>query len=837
MDFNAIKIFLNEAFTNNIPTFVDINQIIDFYNKNILISNKLSISINELKDLSNKILNIKLNCKEVFILYELVLSGLIIHAGTLIDKEEFDNYYAQWVWSRWLLYKIELSNNLTIEEQNLLLMPNEIIKNMNEIMKQLYNTRYLFIKLWNNTIYNIIENRSNFEKTILDLNYNNTLSQNPLLKPYNSLPFWYTQPAFGLTYHNANNSTYFGLLGQFYNTLLKQAYPTEVINVDVSKTKTNRIKVGFISRTFNNHSIGRITMGLIEKLKEYDDIEIIVYTLSYHLNIHDQFAQRIYKAATEYKPILDKHFTDVIKEIRYDKLDVLIIPDTLTDIYSYCIGLYRLAPVQITTWGHPETSGSKNIDYYITSELFEKNIDNIYFEKPVLMKSLSFYYYDLQNTYGFDPIEMFKNSSRDELLKDLNLTIPVGAHIYGILSTMYKFHPSFDCIINAILHYDTKAYIILIRGVHEELFQKVLQRLNITINNENLNRILICPYQTLPYSYEKLMLSCDVILDTFPFGGCISTFDAFSCNKCVVTMTGNKLYSRFTQGLYKRMGFEDLIVKDEDAYVELAIKIATYPPIRRQLENKIATNKYKLYEDKEAINEWYNFIKNKCSNKNNISNLSMINFDINNLKQIFTDIYLNDGWNMGQYETRSGMGSTITYSENIRLELIKFIKENSIKKMLDTSCGDWNWMKLIQNDLCDYTGIDIVDEIIENNKQKFSNEKTHFIQGDLLTYIKSLPDKYYNLILCRHTLEHLPTNYNIDFLIECKRVSNYLLVTGYNNIDRINTDLVDDMRYRPINIELLPYSKILSQYYIKKIYDGPLNDYKEELYIYLYNFS
>jgi ubiquinone/menaquinone biosynthesis C-methylase UbiE len=183
------------------------------------------------------------------------------------------------------------------------------------------------------------------------------------------------------------------------------------------------------------------------------------------------------------------------------------------------------------------------------------------------------------------------------------------------------------------------------------------------------------------------------------------------------------------------------------------------------------------------------------------------------------------------------MGSTITYSENIRLELIKFIKENSIKKMLDTSCGDWNWMKLIQNDLCDYTGIDIVDEIIENNKQKFSNEKTHFIQGDLLTYIKSLPDKYYNLILCRHTLEHLPTNYNIDFLIECKRVSNYLLVTGYNNIDRINTDLVDDMRYRPINMELLPYSKILSQYYIKKIYDGPLNDYKEELYIYLYNFS
>lgn len=610
MNYNAITVFINEAFLgSNIPTHIDIIHIIEFYKENIFISSGLSIPLNEMKDLTNKILNIKLNCKEQYILYELVLSGLIIHYGRIFDRQEFYNYYAQWVWSRWLLYKIELSNTLTIEEQNILLLPNEIIKNMNNVMKELYSTRFLFIQLWNFSINDIIENRSNFEKTILNLNNNSEFKQNPLLSPYKSLPFWYTQPAFGLTYHNSNNSTYFGLLGEFYITLLEKSFPSEVVNIDVSKNKTNKLKIGFLSRTFNNHSVGRISMGLIEKLKEYDDIEIIIYSLPYHNIKNDQFAQRIYKASTEYKPILNKDFIDVIKEIRTNKLDILIIPDSFTDIYTYCIGLYRLAPVQITTWGHPETSGSKNIDYYITSELFEKNQDNIYFEKPILMKSLSYYYYDLQNTYGFNPIDMFKNKSREELLKELNITIPNDSHTYGILATMYKLHPSFDCIINALLHYDKKAYIILIRGVHEELFQKVTQRLNMTIRNENLNRIVISPYQTEPYSYEKLILSCDVILDTFPFGGCISTYDAFSCNKCIVTMAGNKLYSRFTQGLYKKMGFEDLIVKDEDSYAELACKIATYPPIRRLLENKIATNKYKLYEDKEAINEWYAFLK------------------------------------------------------------------------------------------------------------------------------------------------------------------------------------------------------------------------------------
>jgi predicted O-linked N-acetylglucosamine transferase (SPINDLY family) len=115
------------------------------------------------------------------------------------------------------------------------------------------------------------------------------------------------------------------------------------------------------------------------------------------------------------------------------------------------------------------------------------------------------------------------------------------------------------------------------------------------------------------YSYEKLLLSFDVILDTFPFGGFISAFDAISCNKCIVTLPGNKLYGRVTQGLYKHMNAgleESLIAKDENNYVELALKIAKYPPFRRKLEKLIGENKYKLYENRESIEEWYNLIIN-----------------------------------------------------------------------------------------------------------------------------------------------------------------------------------------------------------------------------------
>ena len=48
------------------------------------------------------------------------------------------------------------------------------------------------------------------------------------------------------------------------------------------------------------------------------------------------------------------------------------------------------------------------------------------------------------------------------------------------------------------------------------------------------------------------------------------------------------------------------------------------------------------------------------------------------LELIFDNIYKNDSWNMGQNESKSGLGSTNDYTINIRNKLVSFIKENSI---------------------------------------------------------------------------------------------------------------------------------------------------------------
>ena len=214
--------------------------------------------------------------------------------------------------------------------------------------------------------------------------------------------------------------------------------------------------------------------------------------------------------------------------------------------------------------------------------------------------------------------------------------------------------------------------------------------------------------------------------------------------------------------------------------------------------------------------------------------------DLNLMKIVFSDIYDKDHWNMGQDESRSGLGSTLNYTENIRKTLVKLIKERDIKFMIDVSCGDWNWMKLIQNELCDYTGIDIVNNIVINNTKRYKNNKTRFYCKDFLTVIRAIENNSVDLILCRHTCEHLPTNYNLDFIKECKRVTKYLLLTTkrISSTEPQNSELILGLKtYRPINLELPPYSDVLTSYFIEKIYDGPSSHHDSEMAIHLYKFN
>ena len=62
--------------------------------------------------------------------------------------------------------------------------------------------------------------------------------------------------------------------------------------------------------------------------------------------------------------ILPRKLSEKIQIVDKENFDILFYPDIGMSIEFYFLSLIRLARYQIMSWGHPETTGSKSIDFF-----------------------------------------------------------------------------------------------------------------------------------------------------------------------------------------------------------------------------------------------------------------------------------------------------------------------------------------------------------------------------------------------------------------------------------------------------------------------------------------
>ena len=84
--------------------------------------------------------------------------------------------------------------------------------------------------------------------------------------------------------------------------------------------------------------------------------------------------------------------------------------------------------------------------------------------------------------------------------------------------------------------------------------------------------------------------SVDIALDPFPFTGALTTCDALAMGVPVVTLEGERLVSRQSQGILGAMGLSMLIAKNHDDYARLAIELAESVTLRSNLRRTLRTS-------------------------------------------------------------------------------------------------------------------------------------------------------------------------------------------------------------------------------------------------------
>lgn len=165
---------------------------------------------------------------------------------------------------------------------------------------------------------------------------------------------------------------------------------------------------------------------------------------------------------------------------------------------------------------------------------------------------------------------------------------------------------------------------------------------------------------------------------------------------------------------------------------------------------------------------------------------------------VFEKIFKENHWRDG--ESVSGTGSNQKQTQAVVNHLNSIIEKLSIKTMLDIPCGDFNWMRNVNLKNVDYTGADIVHELIKFNNTKFASDTIKFQQANIL--ISNLPAT--DLIFCRDCFVHLSFKDIAEAIQSIKKSgSKYFMSTTFTqhkNYDIITGD------WRPINLERSPFN-------------------------------
>ena len=397
---------------------------------------------------------------------------------------------------------------------------------------------------------------------------------------------------FWIAYHNRNDDrSILENLGKTFQSLSILS-GTKNIRLKTDNTKTKeQLRFGICSDLLKRHTIGRLYSGMIQSLKR-EGFYIIIIRGPDAKTDEDSIMIDSYADSSI---ILPKSLEAAHKMIEKEDIDFLLYPDIGMSPYTYALAMSRLAPVQATSWGHPNTTGLDTIDYFLSCKTIEPDDAQSRYTEQLIK------FTKLPCAYALPRTEISCSRSKFHL--------PLDQCLIGIPQSLFKFHPDYDDILEQIISRLPNAKYVLIKGSSKPQTDRLKARWAATAPKTLENSIFL---DSMPHAdYLCLLETVDILLDTIYFGSGNSFYEAMAFGTPVVTLPGIHMRGRIVAGGYKQMKLDNAPVAESlQDYIEITVRLAEDPILRKMLKREIkhAAERY-LFNDKEAVDEIAEFIK------------------------------------------------------------------------------------------------------------------------------------------------------------------------------------------------------------------------------------
>lgn len=395
-------------------------------------------------------------------------------------------------------------------------------------------------------------------------------------------------PPFYLAYQGRDDCALQGLYGAYVTRVMAALHPRWTTAPKIERPRPGqRIRIGILSAYFYRHSNWKIPIkGWLAGL-DRARFEIHGYHLGGKQDAETAIAARLCHRFTAESLSL----AGWAERIRGDRLHVLLIPGIGMDPLTTRLAALKLAPVQATSWGHPETSGLASIDHFLSSDLMEpEGAEAHYTEKLVRLPKLSIAYEP--GTVEPAPV------TRAEL------GVPEESTLYWCCQSLYKYLPRYDAVFPRIAAAHPASCFLFIAYPGDPAVTAVFRsRLDAAFAAEGLDAAAFCRFVPhMPVDrFAGITALADIFLDSIGWSGCNSTLEALGQGVPVVTLCGALMRGRHSAAILSLLGLPELIAESVEDYIVLAAALGRDPDRRGGLSAQILRDRHLLDHDRACI--------------------------------------------------------------------------------------------------------------------------------------------------------------------------------------------------------------------------------------------
>ncbi len=321
-----------------------------------------------------------------------------------------------------------------------------------------------------------------------------------------------------------------------------------------------RLRIGYVSPDFNDHAVGKFIEPVLAA-HDTNKFELFCY---YNKPRVDDATKRMQSAVANWRMTADMSDDELARMIQADAIDILVDLSGHTGLNRLLVFARKPAPVQATWIGYPNTTGLSTMDYRITDAFADPigATEALHTEKLVRMPEC---------------FSCFKPPSNAPHVSALP-AVSRGTITFGSFNNFAKITPEVMRVWIAILARVPGSRLVLKNWCLDNDRMKTFMLEAFARCGATTGQVELWNPNTSNVDHLNCYNSIDIGLDPFPYNGTTTTCDALWMGVPVITLAGVSHVGRVGVSQMSNLGLQELIARDTDHYVDIAVALANDVP-------------------------------------------------------------------------------------------------------------------------------------------------------------------------------------------------------------------------------------------------------------------